>query len=51
LKRTVQEGSIVDAQKVHRLVHPVDVAPTMAAFLGMTPPGASQGSPLKEVLR
>ncbi len=27
-------------QTVHRLVHPVDVAPTIAAFLGMTPPGA-----------
>jgi len=32
-------------------VHPVDVAPTIAAFLGMTPPGAAQGSPLGEVLR
>lgn len=44
-------GPTIDAQKVHRLVHPVDVAPTIAAFLGMTPPGAAQGSPLKEVLR
>ncbi len=44
-------GPTIDAQTVHRLVHPVDVAPTIAAFLGMTPPGAAQGSPLKEVLR
>jgi predicted AlkP superfamily pyrophosphatase or phosphodiesterase len=44
-------GPTIDAQTVHRLVHPVDVAPTIAAFLGMTPPGAAQGSPLQEVLR
>jgi len=41
----------ISAQTVHRLVHPVDVAPTIAAFLGMTPPGSAQGSPLKEVLK
>ena len=49
--RTVQDGSTVDVQTIHCLVHPVDVAPTIAAFLGMTPPGAAQGSALKEVLR
>jgi len=38
------------AKMIHRPVHPVDVAPTLAAFLGMTPPGAAQGQPLKEVL-
>jgi len=35
---------------VHRIVHPVDVAPTIAAFLGMTPPSSAQGSQLEEVL-
>lgn len=44
-------GPSIDAQTVHRLVHPVDVAPTIAAFLGMSPPASAQGSPLKEVLR
>ena len=44
-------GPGIDAQTVHRLVHPVDVAPTIAAFLGMSPPASAQGSPLKEVLR
>ncbi len=44
-------GPGVDAQAVHRLVHPVDVAPTIAVFMGMSPPGAAQGMPLKEVLR
>jgi len=29
----------------------VDVAPTIAAYLGMTPPGSAQGSTLEEVLR
>ncbi len=44
-------GPTIGAQTVHRLVHPVDVAPTIAAFLGMTPPGSAQGSALEEVLR
>jgi predicted AlkP superfamily pyrophosphatase or phosphodiesterase len=43
-------GQGIDAQKVNRLVHPVDVAPTIAAFLGMTAPAAATGSPLTEVL-
>jgi predicted AlkP superfamily pyrophosphatase or phosphodiesterase len=38
------------SQTVHRLVHPVDVAPTLAAYLGITPPSSAQGSPLAEVL-
>jgi predicted AlkP superfamily pyrophosphatase or phosphodiesterase len=44
-------GPGIEAQTVHRLVHPVDVAPTLAALLGMTPPSTSQGTPLTEVLR
>ena len=43
-------GQGIDAQKISRLVHPVDVAPTIAAFLGMTAPAAAKGSPLMEVL-
>ena len=39
-----------DAQKIHRLVHPVDVAPTIAALLGMTAPASAKGLPLVEVL-
>jgi predicted AlkP superfamily pyrophosphatase or phosphodiesterase len=44
-------GPAIQPKTVHRLVRPVDVAPTIAALLGMTPPGSAQGSPLKEVLR
>jgi predicted AlkP superfamily pyrophosphatase or phosphodiesterase len=44
-------GPSIKAQTVYRLVHPVDVAPTIAAFLGMTPPCSAQGSPLEEVLQ
>jgi predicted AlkP superfamily pyrophosphatase or phosphodiesterase len=44
------KGPSIGPKTVHRLVHPVDVAPTMAALLGITPPGAAQGSTLKEVL-
>ena len=43
-------GPNISSQTVHRLVHPVDVAPTMAAFLGMTPPSSSRGTLLEEVL-
>jgi predicted AlkP superfamily pyrophosphatase or phosphodiesterase len=43
-------GPEIEAQTIHRLVHPVDVAPTISALLGMTPPGSAQGSPLKEAL-
>jgi len=44
-------GPTIDAHRAHRRVHPVDVAPTIAAFLGMTPPASVQGLPLEEVLR
>ncbi len=43
-------GQGIDAQIINRLVHPVDVAPTIAAFLGMTAPAAAKGSLLMEVL-
>jgi len=43
-------GKGISSQTIHRPVHPVDVATTMAAFLGMSPPGSAQGQPLKEVL-
>jgi len=44
-------GPGIDAQTIQRLVHPVDVAPTISALLGMTPPGSAQGSPLVEVFK
>jgi predicted AlkP superfamily pyrophosphatase or phosphodiesterase len=43
-------GPGIDAQIVNRLVHPVDVAPTIAVYLGISLPAALHGSPLKEVL-
>jgi predicted AlkP superfamily pyrophosphatase or phosphodiesterase len=43
-------GPGINAQKIHRLVHPVDVAPTIAALLGMTGPASAKGLPLVEVL-
>lgn len=42
-------GPTIEAQTVHRIVHPVDVAPTIAALLGMSPPGSAQGVLLEEV--
>jgi predicted AlkP superfamily pyrophosphatase or phosphodiesterase len=43
-------GVKIPSKTVHRLVHPADVAPTLAALFGMTPPSSAQGTPLKEVL-
>ena len=42
-------GPGIEPKNIHRLVHPVDVAPTLASLLGMSPPGAAQGIPLVEV--
>jgi predicted AlkP superfamily pyrophosphatase or phosphodiesterase len=44
-------GPGIKAQTVHRRVHPVDVSPTIASLLGITQPAASQGTPLKEILK
>ena len=44
-------GIAIQPTVVHRLVHPVDVAPTIAAILGMSPPSSAQGSSLPEVLQ
>jgi arylsulfatase A-like enzyme len=38
----VFSGPNIDAQNIHRTVHPIDVAPTLATLLGMTPPASSQ---------
>ena len=43
-------GANVAPQTIHRRVHPVDVAPTLAAFLGLKPPSSAVGQPLQEVL-
>ena len=43
-------GAGIRSRIVHRPVHPVDVAPTLAALLGMTAPGSSRGTILPEVL-
>jgi predicted AlkP superfamily pyrophosphatase or phosphodiesterase len=42
-------GPGITPQHIYRLVHPVDVAPTIAALLGMSPPAASTGTVLVEV--
>jgi predicted AlkP superfamily pyrophosphatase or phosphodiesterase len=44
-------GLNMQPQKIHRLVHPVDVAPTIAAILGIKPPSSAVGQPLREVLQ
>jgi ribosomal protein S25 len=44
-------GPGIVASTVYRRAHPVDVAPTLAAYLGVKPPSSSVGTPLKEVLR
>jgi arylsulfatase A-like enzyme len=43
-------GVAVPARVVHRRVHTVDVAPTLAAYLRMEAPAGASGQPLVEVL-
>jgi len=43
-------GAGIKPGKVSRPVTPYDIAPTLAAFLGIKPPSAAIGSPLPEVL-
>jgi len=40
----------IDAARVGRLVHPIDVAPTLSALLNISPPAAAQGTVLVEVV-
>ena len=44
-------GPGIVASTVYRRAHPVDVAPTLAAYLGIKPPSSSVGKPLIEVLQ
>ena len=43
-------GSGIQPARVNRLVHPIDVAPTLSALLHITPPAAAEGKVLGEVL-
>jgi hypothetical protein len=44
-------GAGVPAQRVDRLLHPVDIASTLSAFVGAKPPSGARGTPLMEVLK
>ena len=43
-------GPGIQPATLHRLVHPIDVAPTLSALLDMAPPAAAQGKVLAEVV-
>lgn len=43
-------GDKLPAAKVDRAVTPYDIAPTLAAYLGVKPPSGSIGTPLAEVI-
>ena len=42
-------GSNINAKIIYRRVQPADVAPTLSALLGMSPPASAQGTVLPEV--
>jgi len=42
-------GPGIKPARIHRRVHPVDVAPTLSALLGLSPPAAAEGRVLEEV--
>ena len=43
-------GPGIAPQTIQRRVHPADVAPTLAGYLGVKPPSSAVGMPLEEVL-
>jgi predicted AlkP superfamily pyrophosphatase or phosphodiesterase len=43
-------GKGINAAAVERLVHPIDVAPTLSALLNLSPPAAAEGTALIEVV-
>ncbi len=43
-------GPGIPSRKVHRRIHTVDVAPTLAAIVGCKPPSGAYGPRLFEVL-
>ena len=43
-------GPGIRPSTVHRLVHPIDIAPTLSALLGLSPPAGAQGTALPEVI-
>ena len=48
--KIIFSGPGIKAAKINRLVHPVDVAPTLSALVGLSPPAAAQGEVLVEVV-
>jgi len=44
-------GGKLTAQRIYRAIEPLDVAPTLAAFIGAKPPSGSRGVPLAEILQ
>lgn len=44
-------GPDIKPARISRLVHPVDVAPTLSAYLGISPPAAAQGIMLSEIVQ
>jgi len=44
-------GTGISARHINRLVHPVDIAATLAAWAGTKPPSGAVGEPLLEVLK
>jgi arylsulfatase A-like enzyme len=41
-------GAGIEPKMVHLRVHPVDIAPTIASYLGISPPASSVGDVLLE---
>jgi len=44
-------GMGIPAQRINRMVHTVDIAPTLSLIIGAKPPTGSLGTPLYEVIR
>ena len=44
-------GGALKAERIHRSIEPLDIAPTLSAAVGAKPPSGTRGNPLPEILQ
>ena len=44
-------GGALKAERIHRPIEPLDIAPTLSAAVGAKPPSGTRGNPLPEILQ
>jgi len=44
-------GGALKAERIHRPIEPLDIAPTLSTAVGAKPPSGTRGNPLPEILQ